>query len=526
MTHSEEARGSQAVNVVQRGERAPIPLLSVEGLDKAFFATHAAADVSFSVDQGEIVALLGENGAGKSTVIKMLAGVYKPDKGRVLLSGADLDSPGVRDNISFVHQNLGLVEWMTVAENIALSLGYPRRLGLINGTQMRAQAERVLDSVGGGIDPDTRIFDLPRTERSLLAIARGLVSNPKLLVLDEPTASLPAADVERLFGVLRTLRDSGVGMIYVSHRLDEIYQISRRAVVMRNGRVVADRAVTGLSPEELVELIVGRNTATTTFEPPQPEERLQLSAVTVEGAGPITLNVRRGEVVALCGLRGAGQEPLGRAIVGAIPVISGSMTLDSAPYAPRSPFEAVGRGLGFATSNRETESVAPGLSARENLFLNPRVWGRRGWQFRTARRERARSIELLQRFDVRPSDPEISLDTFSGGNQQKVILARWFGLERAVVVLEEPTMGVDVGAKSEIYGLLRDAVRTGTAAVVVSTDMEEVAKIAHRAIVMGRGQVIAELSGADLTIANLVSAASDLDSVDPTDVPAEGAPAS
>jgi ribose transport system ATP-binding protein len=154
------------------------------------------------------------------------------------------------------------------------------------------------------------------------------------------------------------------------------------------------------------------------------------------------------------------------------------------------------------------------------------VWGRRGWQFRTARRERARSVELLRRFDVRPSDPEISLDTFSGGNQQKVILARWFGLERAVVVLEEPTMGVDVGAKSEIYGLLRDAVRTGTAAVVVSTDMEEVAKIAHRAIVMGRGHVIAELSGADLTIANLVSAASDLDSVDSTDVPAEGAPAS
>lgn len=498
----------------------PIPLLSVEHLEKAFFATRAAADVSFTVEQGEIVSLLGENGAGKSTVIKMLAGVYRPDSGRVLLSGADLDAPGQRKRISIVHQNLGLVEWMTVSENIAQSLGYPRRAGFISQKGMREQAERVLDSVGGGIDPDTRVFDLPRTERSLLAIARGLVSNPKLLVLDEPTASLPAADVERLFSVLRQLRDSGVGMIYVSHRLDEIYQISQRAVVMRNGRVVADRAVQDLSPDELVELIVGRNTESTTFDKPAEEVRLNLDEVTVPGAGPVSIRVHRGEVVALCGLRGAGQEPIGRAVVGAVPMTGGTMTLDGAAFAPRSTYAAVSRGIGFATSNREAEAVAAGLSARENLFLNPRVWGRRAWQFRTARTEKIAAVRYLRAFDVRPSDPELSLDTFSGGNQQKVILARWFGIDRSVVVLEEPTMGVDVGAKSDIYGLLRDAVRAGTAAVVVSTDMEEVAKIAHRAIVFGRGRVVAELSGADLTIGNLVAAASDLPTIDEALVPA------
>ncbi len=488
-------------------------LLSVQGLDKSFFATHAAVDVSFDVEQGEIVSLLGENGAGKSTVIKMLAGVYKPDKGRMLLSGADLDSSANRGRISFVHQNLGLVEWMTVAENIALSLGYPRRFGFISGRRMIAQAERVLDSVGGGIDPETRIFDLPRTERSLLAIARGLVSNPKVLVLDEPTASLPAADVERLFTVLRQLRDTGVGMIYVSHRLDEIYQISQRAVVMRNGRVVADRSVAGLPQSELVELIVGRHTQNPSFDKPEEEVRLRLTDLEVPGAGPISIDVHRGEVIALCGLRGAGQEPLGRAIAGASPVLGGNMELDGEAFAPRSTHTAVSRGIGFATSNREAEAVAPGLSARENLFLNPRVWGRRGWMFRRASTERREAARLLCAFDVRPADPEISLDTFSGGNQQKVILARWFGVTRSIVVLEEPTMGVDVGAKSEIYGLLRDAVRTGTSAVVVSTDMEEVAKIAHRAIVLGRGRVVAELSGADLTIARLVAAASDLDPV-------------
>ncbi|KZX20066.1 sugar ABC transporter ATP-binding protein [Rathayibacter tanaceti] len=488
-----------------------LPLLRVTDLDKRFFATHAVDRVSFDVEQGEIVALLGENGAGKSTVIRMLAGVERADSGRMELSGADLTSASVRRKVAFIHQNLGLVEWMTVAENIAQSLGYPRRLGLIDHREVRRQAERVLDLIGGGVDPDARIFDLPRTERSLLAIARGLVTEPKLLILDEPTASLPQADVERLFTVLRRLRDSGVGMIYVSHRLDEIYEIAGRAVVMRNGRVVADRSVAGLGPQELIELIVGRGTESAVFDPPQEAVRLELDEVEVPGAGPVSLSVRRGEVVALCGLRGSGQETIGRAIAGAVRRTGGRLLLDGEQYLPAGPAEAVERGVGFATSNRETESVAAGLTVRENLFLNPKVWGRGPWRPRSQRSERAEAAEVLARFDVRPSDPELVLDTFSGGNQQKVVLARWFGVGRSVVVLEEPTMGVDVGAKAEIYALLRDSVREGTAAVVVSTDMEEVAKIAHRAIVFGRGRIVAELSGADVTIANLVAAASDLD---------------
>ena len=490
---------------------AAIPLLQVTDLTKSFFATRAAENVTFAVHQGEIVSLLGENGAGKSTVIKMLAGVYKPDSGEMKLSGADLDSSGIRRQISIVHQNLGLIEWMTVAENMAQVLGYPRRLRLIDRKAMNRRAAEVLELVGGGIDPEARVFDLPRTERSLLAIARGLVTKPKLLVLDEPTASLPAADVERLFAVLRRLRDSGVGMIYVSHRLDEIYEISSRTVVMRNGHVVAERPVAGLSHGELVELIVGRHTENTVFDEPDAEVRLELSDVAVESAGPVTLRVHRGEVVALCGLRGAGQEPIGRAVAGAVSLQSGELRLDGRPFVPRNPAAAVARGIGFATSNREAEAVAPGLSVRENLFLNPAVWGRKTFEFRTGKAERAAAAEYVRDFGIRPADPELPLDTFSGGNQQKVILARWFGVGRKVVVLEEPTMGVDVGAKADIYGLLRDAARQGTAALVVSTDMEEVSKIAHRAIVFGRGVVVAELSGSDLTIANLVAAASDLD---------------
>jgi len=488
-----------------------IPLLEVRNLEKSFFATRAAQNVSFDVHQGEIVSLLGENGAGKSTIIKMLAGVYKPDSGTMTLSGADLASSQNRKSVSFIHQNLGLIDWMTVAENIALVLGYPRRLGFIDHAEVRRRAVEVLGLVGGGIDPDARVFDLPRTERSLLAIARGLVTKPKLLVLDEPTASLPAEDVERLFTVLRRLRDSGVGMIYVSHRLDEIYQISTRTVVMRSGMVVGDRMVSTLSHRELVDLIVGHNTMNPTFDAPHSDVRLNLDSIEVGGVGPVSFSVRRGEVVALCGLRGAGHEQIGRAIAGDARIAAGTIQLDGAAFTPTTPQVAVKAGVGFATSNRESEAVGAGLSARENLFLNPAVWGRKAWQFRGARIEKAAARQYIHDFGVRPADPELPLDTFSGGNQQKVILARWFGVGRKAVVLEEPTMGVDVGAKADIYALLRDAAREGTAAVVVSTDMEEVVAIAHRALVFGRGKVVAEIAGAELTISNLISAASDLD---------------
>ncbi|GFJ96477.1 hypothetical protein Prum_101190 [Phytohabitans rumicis] len=239
---------------------APVsaPLLRVQGLVKSFYGNRAVDDVSFDVPAGRVVALLGENGAGKSTVIKMLAGVYGRDAGHIFLDGQEITKP---DGISFIHQDLGLVEWMTVAENIALATGFPGgRRRLVSWRAVRRQAEQTLALIGGGIDPDTRIFDLPRTERSLLAIARALVGGAKLLVLDEPTASLPAADVERLFAVLRRLREDGVGMIYVSHRLDEIFQIADDVVVMRNGRVVGAAPTARFTPAELVRLIVGRET--------------------------------------------------------------------------------------------------------------------------------------------------------------------------------------------------------------------------------------------------------------------------
>lgn len=486
------------------------PLLAVRDLDKSFFATHAVDHVSFDVHQAEIVALLGENGAGKSTVIKMLAGVYKSDSGDIRLLGDDIDGAGVRKKVSFIHQTLGLIEWMTVAENIALSMGFPRTLGMISERRMNQQAEQVLEQVGGGIDPRTRIFDLPRTERSLLAIARALVGRPRLLVLDEPTASLPQDDVERLFTVVRRLRDQGTGMIYVSHRLDEIYQITSRAVIMRNGRLVADTSVEELSHADLVELIVGHETRDVVFDPPQPEQRVALSGVRVGDVGPIDLQVRRGEIIGLCGLRGAGHAEVGRAVAGVVPTTAGTLTMDGRenPYATVR--DAITARVGFVTSNRETESLAPGMSVRENLFLNPSLWGTPWYRPLSEKAEAVRARQIADTYSVRPRDPELAADTLSGGNQQKVILARWLALGRDLVVLEEPTMGVDVGAKSEIYALLRDAANAGTTVVVVTTDLEEASLICHRALVFERGAVAAELTGDQITIGALTAAASGL----------------
>lgn len=485
-------------------------LLQVERLVKSFQGHRVVDGVSFEVPRGRIVALLGENGAGKTTLIKVLAGVYRKDSGVIRLDGAEVDGPGIRHGMSFVHQDLGLVDWMTVAENIAMTLGFPRRFGLIRWSAVREQAVAALEQVGGGIDPDTRVFDLPRTERSLLAIARGLASRPKLLVLDEPTASLPAADVERLLEVLRTLRESGVGMIYVSHRLDEVHRVADSVVVLRDGALAGTRATGRLPPEELVRLIVGRDTVGETPGAIAETVRLELAGVEVGDVGPVDLSLRAGEVVGLVGLQGAGQEEIGRAVAGERALTAGLLRLDGERFRPRTPADAVAAGIGFTTSDRQVEGVAAGLTVRENIFLNPGVWGRRMLVPATNRSERARAGELVREFGVRPAEPEVLMETLSGGNQQKVILARWFGAGRKVVVLEEPTIGVDVGAKSEIHALLRQVTGRGTSALLVSTDFAEVAATCHRALVFDRGRVRVELARDQLTTAALVAAVSGL----------------
>ncbi len=490
------------------------PLLRFDGVSKRFGGTQAVDRVSFDVNAGEIVALLGENGAGKSTLIKLLAGIYKIDAGQILVDGQPEDvwrsTDRSRQPIAFIHQDLGLVEWMTVAENVALGMGYRRRFGLIDWSAARDTARRVMARVGCDIDPERRVFSLTRAEKSLLAIGRALEVQARLLVLDEPSASLPMADVERLFGVLRDLRRQGMAMMYVSHRLDEVMAISDRAVVMRDGKLVKVLNTAATNQDELVHLIVGKalsNAVPKAMAPAGGSTVLRLDGAASGNAGPLSFDVRQGEVLGLVGLRGAGHEAISRALFGREPLSAGRMLVQGRPVQFRSCADAIRAGVAYVAGERLEENLAGSMSVLENLFPHPSLHGDSGFSFDRRRRESASAASLIRQFDVNPPAPAAEIQQLSGGNQQKVVLARWFHLNKPLVVLEEPTAGVDVGAKRQIYGVLRQRAEAGTALVVVSTDFEEVATVCTRVLVFRDGLIAAELRGAEITVEALLTLA-------------------
>jgi len=479
---------------------------------KSFGGTQALRGVSLHVDRGEIVALLGENGAGKSTLIKVLGGIHKPDNGRVLIDGEEYHhTPGrmnERQKVAFIHQDLGLIEWMSVAENIALAVGFQKKGGLISWSQSEAIARKALALVECDFDPSTRVSTLSRTEKSLVAIARALVVECDYLVLDEPTASLPADEVERLFAALRPLKERGVGMIYVSHRLDEIFKVADRVAVLRDGDMVGMRDILHTNPEELVTLIVGRKARE--FTKPALASGpavLGVSGLMTDRVGPVDFTLRHGEVLGLVGLRGAGHEDVGRALFGVVEH-DGLVLLEGAKPDLTDERSAMRSGIGFVARDRIVESVAPALTICENMFLNPLVRGRRLLELQGRALEDGAARDLGKLVGLSPNDPSLAIEALSGGNQQKVVVGRWLNTGRKLLIAEDPTAGVDVGAKAEIYSLLFDAMKSGMGVLVVSTDFEEIANICHRALVFSRGQLVAELEGVKLSTESLIQAAS------------------
>lgn len=489
---------------------AEAPLIEIKGLVKQFGATQALKGVDFTLQRNSIHALLGQNGAGKSTLIKVLSGLYPPTAGEVEVLGHPLGSPEATNAMAFIHQDLGLVEAMSVAENVALGTSYALKNGLISWRHVRRRAEEALALVQLDVDPETLIADLTRADRSLVAIARALSTQAPILVLDEPTASLPAADSQRLFAVLKKLRDQGCGMIYVSHRLDEVFAISDTVTVFRDGRLVDTGAIKDKSPQDLVLDIVGSKPKgyQARFNAADRPVVLSGERVLAGPAGPVTFQVHSGEVVGMVGLTGAGHLQLGRAIAGAYPVHGGAFTLQGKPYSPSSPADAVDRGVGFVTSNRMEEGMAPDMSVRENLLANLRPRGKGIFSWNSPKKDYELGAQLTETYGVLPNDCETPIATLSGGNQQKVMVGRWLSAKRTVIVLEEPTAGVDVGAKADVYRLLEDALNAGLAVILVSTDFEEVASVAHRALVFVQGRVTEELAGDELTVSNLTAASS------------------
>lgn len=488
------------------------PLVRIRGLGKRFGGTLALAGVDLDIHAGSVLALLGPNGAGKSTLIKVLAGVHRADAGRITVAGHPLGTHAASRGMSFIHQDLGLVEWMTVAENIALSTGYARRAGLISWRRTRERCTDALRIVAGHLDPDAPMARLAPAERSLVAIARALAARAKLIVLDEPTARLPATDCARLFHVLHDLRDRGHGILYVSHRLDEVYEVADTFAVLRDGHLVSHGRLAGRSPARLVHDIVGEEP--TGYRPARVPAAappvLTLDGVRTTGAGPVGLELGAGEVLGLVGLSGAGPRELGRALAGSRPHLDGRALLGGRRYRPHKVADAVDLGVGFVAGDRQREGCAAELTVRENLLANPRAGGLPALRWISPRRERAETATLIERFSVRPRDGEAPIATLSGGNQQKVMIGRWLRVGLRLLILEEPTASVDIGAKATIYRLLDEALADGLAVLLISTDFEEVAGVCRRALVFVRGAVTAELSGPALTVAGLTRAASAL----------------
>ncbi len=488
-------------------------LLEFRSITKTFGGTQALRDVSIDLREGEILALLGENGAGKSTLIKTLAGIYKPDVGDILFRGENYHHrpprPNERQPVAFIHQDLGLIEWMTVGENMGLAQGFSMRRGLIDWGSTQDRARQALKLVGCDFDPTTRISQLTRTEKSLVAIARALAVEADVLVLDEPTASLAADEVDRLFDAIRPLKERGVGMIYVSHRLDEIFRIADRVAVLRDGSMVGQKPVSETTPEELVSLIIGRSSSSlfskTPAKPGAPIVKVR--NLVCAGASPVSFDIRQGELLGLAGLRGAGQELVGRAMFGCEP-FSGSITLNGEVPDLSSPRAAMASGIGLIARDRTEESVALPLSVRENTYMNPGASGRNLLSFLSPRNEAAKAYDIGLSVGLRPNDPDLPVEALSGGNQQKVVVGRWLATGRKLLVAEDPTAGVDVGARADIYRLIFRALDAGLAVIVVSTDFEEIAHICHRALVFSRGKIIGELTGSALTTQAVITAAS------------------
>jgi ribose transport system ATP-binding protein len=486
--------------------------LGIRGLTKRFLGTLALDNVDLAVAPGEIHALVGENGAGKSTLIKILAGIHLPDGGEIRLKGASVHPHLHHLPISFVHQDLGLVDDLSVGENLALVTGFPRRHGLIDWRRVWSAARGVYQVMGiEPPDPRTEVSALSTAGKAILGIVRALSRQSEIMVLDEPTAALPEPDAAHLFAVLRRLRAQGTSILYVTHRLNELFGLADRVTVLRDGRRVRSAAISALTPAALVRDMLGRDVEIAHAAPAAEsaaEPVLEVEELRVRGLGPLSFRIGRGEILGLIGLRGAGQTLIGRTVFGALSPDAGLIRLAGTPLPAESIRDRVARGIALLASDRGRESALSGMSVTENLFPNPALRGRSAWRLVSPARERREAAQGLARFDVRPRNPVALIDWLSGGNQQKVFVGRWLASGARLFIMEEPTAGVDVGAKFALHQLLRDAAKAGAAIMVVSSDFEEVAGLCDRALVLGRGRITGELRGERLTVANLTARSS------------------
>ena len=488
----------------------PAPLLTMTSIVKTFGGVTALADASLEVQPGEVHALIGQNGAGKSTLIKVLTGYHRKTSGSIMFEGREFDVPSPRDaqeaGISTIYQEINLVPQRSVAENICLGRE-PRRLGLLDWPAMRAEAKRLLARFNLAPDVDSPLSHFSTATQQMIAIARAIGFSARLVIMDEPTSSLDDREAQTLFTVIRGLKAEGVSVLFVSHRLDELYEVCDRVTIMRDGRTVRVADMTDITRLELVSTMLGRDVArsagkATGFEAARRAPGAKVLEATHLNDNrfvrDVSLSVAEGEIVGLAGLLGSGRSETARLVFGDTHLRDGAMTLDGAPYAPGEPSDAIAKGLGFCTEDRKTEGIVPDLSVADNMMLALRpALGRSGIV------DEKRKAEIVDRFiaalGIKCSGPGQKIRELSGGNQQKVLLARWLATEPRLLILDEPTRGIDVGAKDEIQRLIRRLADDGLAVLMISSELEEVVEGADRLFVLREGLAVADIAHADLT---------------------------
>ncbi|MBF9036125.1 ATP-binding cassette domain-containing protein [Rhodobacterales bacterium HKCCE2091] len=493
-----------------RGETAPGPVLALDGIVKTFPGVRALDGVHLALHPGEVTALVGENGAGKSTVVKILTGIYQPDGGEIRLDGSPVRFPTAQAaseaGITAIHQETVLFDDLTVAENIFVGHAPRGRFGLIDWRGLKARAREILDGIGARIDPDTRLRDLGIASKHLVAIARALSVEARVVIMDEPTAALSHKEIEELYELVEQLKRAGKAILFISHKFDEIFRIADRYTVFRDGAFIAEGRIDEVGHDDLVKMMVGRSVdAIFPARAADPGD----TVLAVDGFchptefDGISFTLRRGEILGFYGLVGAGRSEFMQALFGITAPSAGSVSIDGAPVRIASPADAVRHGIVYVPEDRGRQGAITALPIFQNVTLPSLArTSRRG--FLRMAEEFALAREYTARLDLRAAALDAEVGTLSGGNQQKVVIAKWLATKPRVIILDEPTKGIDIGSKAAVHAFMAELAAQGLAVIMVSSEIPEVLGMSDRVIVMREGRMAAELHGGDLTPETLV----------------------
>ena len=478
------------------------PFLRLTGVRKSYPGVVALSGFDLEVRRGEVIGIVGENGAGKSTLMKILGGVIKPDRGSIEVDGRPIESFSVKESIAagiaFVHQELNLFDNLDVAANVFIGRE-PRRFGFLNivdQARQRAAVTPLLRRLGANFGPNAPVRSLSLAQQQIVEIAKALSYDARLIILDEPTSSLPLHETEKLLEVIRALKAEGIAVLFISHRLHEIERACDRVVILRDGELVGHMERGEISYHKMVRMMIGRDLKVVYTPPARPPGEVLLSVRELRTAAypkrPVSLDLRRGEILGLAGLVGSGRSELARAIFGIDPIFGGSLTFAGEPLAIPTTTDATGRGIFLVPEDRKGAGILLDLSIAENITL-PNLWAyaRSGIVLPAA--EMARAERSKAELDIRAPNVGVRTGALSGGNQQKVALAKWLAMNPQLIILDEPTRGIDIGAKFEIYRLMRGLADAGVAVLMISSDMEEVIGVSDRIAVMHEGQIAGTL---------------------------------